>query len=119
MRIYGLFDRKMKQYGSVMLFLSVNDDTMRRQLQENVPEHAFERKHAEDFDLFWLGAISLETGTIATQVPILVENLALVFRAPAVERAQMFGGVLDPALPRSGGIDPEGPHAALLRPSDR
>lgn len=93
MRIYGLFDRKMKQYGSKVLFLSVNDDTMRRELRENIPDGAFEFKHAPDFDLFWLGAISLETGVVASQVPVLVENLELILRDRASERQGQFNGV--------------------------
>lgn len=86
MRVYSLFDRKMKEYGS--LVLGTNDATMGRALKEAVlnPQSPM-FKYPEDFDLMCLGDFDVENGDIEGQTPQLVFNCKEVLNGAAGETA--------------------------------
>lgn len=95
MRLYSIYDRKMRQYLGTTVMLSVNDETMARELRSHVPPDHLHGKYAEDFDLMWIGAMSLETGVIATQVPVYVANLREILNPrPKVPAAEEVAGKL-------------------------
>lgn len=75
MRIYSLFDRKLREYGQPSL--SPNDATIFRVLSDVIPgSGSTMARHPEDFDLFALGELDVETGVIRpAETPLLIENL--------------------------------------------
>lgn len=77
MRVYSLFDRKLRQYGS--LVLERNDFAVQRAIADGVkgaPDSLI-GKHPEDFDLVYLGEFDQDTGALQYLVsPALVVNVA-------------------------------------------
>lgn len=73
MRLYTLFDRKMKEYGN--LVMAQNDETVFRALREGIPAGSTPGKYPEDFDLFYVGNYDVETGVLGSEFPSLVGNL--------------------------------------------
>lgn len=74
MVIYSLFDRKLKEYGP--LVVSNNDAAVRRALIDGVPGSGSTiAKYPEDFDLMCLGLFDAETGKIVAEAPRLVDNV--------------------------------------------
>lgn len=80
MRMYALFDRKAGGYSQPQL--AQNDAVMIRSLKDGLPEGSMPRQHPEDFDVYFLGAMDMETGVIASSRPELVAQLSAVFTTP-------------------------------------
>lgn len=77
MRIYSIFDRKMREYGS--LVLSSNDETVRRAVKEGVSGSTSTlAKYPEDFDVMFLGRFDPEKGLIVASSPVLVDSVATI-----------------------------------------
>lgn len=72
-RIYSLYDREMRQFGDLMI--APNDAVMIRSLQDSLPAQSLPARRPGDFDLMWLGSVSLESGVIAAGAPQLVKGL--------------------------------------------
>lgn len=81
MRLYSLFDRQMKEFGPIIA--AQNDSVIVRNLRDNLPPQSMEARHPEDFDLMFLGVISLETGVIASSTPSLVGGLSSLLVPPS------------------------------------
>lgn len=79
MRIYSIYDSKMQQYDQQQMLLHVNDETMKRALSLMIPREHPMVVHGEDYFVRWMGAISLETGVIASQVPVDVCSIRELF----------------------------------------
>lgn len=88
MRLYAMLDRKMKEFGPVMV--SRNDPVMFRVLRDSLPPQSNEGRHPEDFDLYFLGVMSVETGVISSSAPLLVATLEQVL---ASVDSSLEGGV--------------------------
>lgn len=73
MRIYSLLDRKAREFGAPMW--AKNDDVMKRLLKDTLPHETIAFEHPGDFDLFFLGSMSEDTGVIAAGAPQLVVTL--------------------------------------------
>lgn len=78
MNIYSLFDRKLREYGP--LVLANNDASVCRALCDGIPgTQSTIAKYPDDFDLMLLGAFDSDTGQIAPEViPRLVDNVASI-----------------------------------------
>ena len=77
MRIYSLFDRKVKEYGQ--LVLSQNDEAVKRSMLEGLQRGnaGTVGQYPEDFDLMCLGVFDPERGRIVPEdIPFLVVNVA-------------------------------------------
>lgn len=77
MRIYSLFDRKLKEFGGLVVMN--NDEAVKRALAQSVasPQSGLLSQHPEDFDLKCLGIIDVERGKITPEeIPVLVVNCA-------------------------------------------
>lgn len=85
MNVYSLFDRKLRQYGALMV--ERNDFGVQRGLADGVrgnPE-ALISKHPEDFDLYEVGVFDEESGLLreaSTAIPRLVCNLLELVAVP-------------------------------------
>lgn len=62
MRVYSLYDRKVKEYGN--LVLASNDGTILRALKEGIRPDTTMGKYPEDFDLVCIGEFDPETGSL-------------------------------------------------------
>lgn len=67
MRIYALYDRKVQEYGQ--LVLGTNDEAVKRALRDGLPASSTQAKYPHDFDLKCLGEFDPNTGEIA-RLPI-------------------------------------------------
>lgn len=76
MRLYALMDRKLAEFGVVMV--AANDEVMVRVLKDSVPPQSNEGRHPEDFDLYFLGSMNVATGVISASAPQLVSLLSSV-----------------------------------------
>lgn len=78
MNIYSLFDRKLKEYGP--LVLANNDASICRAMCDGIPGSGSTiAKYPEDFDCFLLGVFDSDTGMISPErVPHLVDNVAAI-----------------------------------------
>jgi len=76
MYLYGIFDRKLKEY-SPQLMMERNDFGIMRGVADGLKAapSSLMAIHPEDFDLMKVGEFNRETGEIVAQVPVLVENL--------------------------------------------
>lgn len=77
MRIYSLFDRKLKEFGALVVMN--NDEAVKRALGESLRsgQAGLLSSHPEDFDLKCLGVIDVERGKITPEeIPALVVNCA-------------------------------------------
>lgn len=63
MRIYALYDRKVGEYGS--LVLATNDEAVKRALVEGLPANSTQAKYPHDFDLQCLGEFDPVSGEVA------------------------------------------------------
>lgn len=80
MRVYSLFDRKMKEYGS--LVLGSNDASTVRALKEMLMgSQSTVSKYPGDYDLMCLGDFDVENGDIVGETPRLVVNCQEVLNA--------------------------------------
>lgn len=73
--IYSLFDRKVREYGQ--LVLGSNDATIIRGLVESLSRTGKNtvEKYPEDFDLMCVGEFNCETGELGPVLPRLVDNV--------------------------------------------
>lgn len=74
MKIYSLFDRKVGEYGG--LVLAANDDTIKRALRDGLPPNSTEAKYPNDFDLVCLGEFDAVTGALKAAERQLVGSVA-------------------------------------------
>lgn len=80
MRVYTLLDRKMREFGS--LVLSSNDETLKRALLESlaaIPGSTLS-KYPRDFDVMFVGTFDAETGSLLGYMPQLVANVEDVIK---------------------------------------
>lgn len=82
MKIYSLFDRKMREFGGLQL--AANDDVVRRALSEGVRgTGSTPEKYPDDFDLMCLGDMDPASGKIVLEEPVrLVDNLSQLLPPP-------------------------------------
>lgn len=73
MKVYSLFDRKLREYGG--LVLCPNDDGVRRALHEGVTPNSTVGKYPEDYDLMYLGEFDPQSGVIKPDLIALVDNV--------------------------------------------
>lgn len=67
MRLYSLYDRKMGEFGA--LVQSRSDEAVVRALRELFESDNQVSKYPEDFDLFYVGDIDVETGEVVAVFP--------------------------------------------------
>jgi len=80
MRVYSIFDRKLKEYGQ--LVTQRNDEAVRRSLVDGVRGSGSTlEKHPQDFDIMVLGEFDPETGVLITMTPQLVANVGDVLES--------------------------------------
>lgn len=74
-RLYSLLDRKLREFGVVLT--AQNDETMLRELHSNLKgRESTQGKYPEDFDLYRIGEVDVETGVVGGEnPPRLVMNL--------------------------------------------
>lgn len=72
MRVYTLYDRKVKEYGN--LVLGPNDASVMRALKDGVRGDTTMGKYPEDFDLVSVGEFDPETGALEgfTRVDVII-----------------------------------------------
>lgn len=87
MEIYSLFDRKLREFGP--LLLSNNGESIKRALRDGIPgSGSLIDKHPEDFDVMLLGAFDADSGVIVPeQVPHLLDNVAAIIRPAGLQEA--------------------------------
>jgi len=75
MQVFSLFDRKLREYGA--LVLANNAEAVKRALVDGVRgTGSLVEKHPEDFDLMELAMFDTDSGIIiGAKVPILVDNV--------------------------------------------
>lgn len=80
MKIYSLFDRKVREF--LALVVCPNDESCVRALRESLVGSASTvTKYPADFDLMCLGEFDVETGVIVPVVPALfVKDIASILR---------------------------------------
>jgi len=83
LRVYSLYDRKMKSYSAPQL--AMNDAVICRELSDKVPAESLQGKHPEDFDVMHLGDMDLDTGVLVPCMPVLVCNLRALVSFPLSE----------------------------------
>lgn len=105
-KVYSIFDRKLKEYGSLMY--AKNDFAIMRGVADAVrgSEGTLHAMHPEDFDLMYLGDFDNELGVLVpAQVVVLVDNLAELLKAAETRKEFSRGpaGQLEaPARMREG-----------------
>lgn len=82
MRIYSLFDLKMKEYGN--LVLGQNDEVIVRAMRDGIAGSGSSvDKYPDDFELHYLGTFNPETGAVTVvMTPELVAKVGDVLRGP-------------------------------------
>lgn len=89
MRVYSLFDRKVREYGG--LVLSPNDETAERALQEGIPAQSTVGKYPEDYDLYYLGEFDASKGLlVGCGIPEFVENVRVVLEKKRIQDEGAF-----------------------------
>lgn len=83
MKIYSLFDRKLREYGQLVTM--TNDDGVVRAMREMGSQSKGQstlEKYPEDFDLMCVGEFDPVTGilNIESAVPRLVANVGSILR---------------------------------------
>lgn len=74
MYCYSLFDRKLREFGNILI--SNNDASVMRMLLDAMRgSRSLPDLHPEDFDLFVLGEFDVSTGVLVGSPPRLVANL--------------------------------------------
>lgn len=78
MRCYSLLDRKLKEYGAIML--ARNDDAMRRSVMDGVRgSGGLVEKYPADFDLYHVGDFNTDNGRLTQpEYPVLVDNVGAI-----------------------------------------
>lgn len=81
MQIYSLLDRKLKEYGQ--LVLARNDEGIRRSVVDGIRgSKSVVELHPEDFDVMHVGEFDVDAGVLtSTRVPRLVANVKDVLEA--------------------------------------
>lgn len=86
MKVYSLFDKKLREFGP--LVLANNDAAIVRAMQDGIPNsNSMMAKHPDDFDCMCIGSFDMETGVFAPEVPApqLVTNLGVILLPSAQE----------------------------------
>lgn len=79
MRIYTLFDRKVGEYGS--LVISTTDESVLRALKDGIPPGSTEGKYPDDFELVYMGEYDPVTGTLeGTRSPRVIARLSAILK---------------------------------------
>lgn len=79
MRVYALYDRKVREYGQ-QLVVGRNDETVMRSLLELKGSEALPGKYPEDFELYALGEYDQRSGQLAPAIPpVFVIGLHTLF----------------------------------------
>lgn len=78
MQVYSLFDRKLREYGGLVLM--PNDASCKRALHEGLSSNSTVGKYPEDYDLMLLGEFDPLSGVIKPGVIVLVDNVADILR---------------------------------------
>lgn len=78
MNIYSLFDRKLKEFGN--LLLANNDQSIRRSARDGIPgSGTMMEKHPADFEIRLLGTFDMDTGQIVPEeIPVLLDGLDVI-----------------------------------------
>lgn len=80
MRVYSIFDRKTREFGS--LVLAKNDEVARRAAIDAVKGSGSQLElHAADFDLYHVGGFDPEKGCLEVETPTLVVTLVELLEA--------------------------------------
>lgn len=80
MRVYSIFDRKQREYGS--LVLAKNDEVARRACVDAIHGSGSQlEKHPEDFDLYHVGQFDESKGCLEVETPTLVVTLLELLEA--------------------------------------
>lgn len=86
MRVYSIFDRKMKEYCN--LFIGNTDEATKRAARDSIPQSGSTMaKYPEDFDLMCVAEMDMETGVLRPMEggARLVENVRDILGAPSFE----------------------------------
>lgn len=75
MKMYCVFDRKMREFASVIAVMP-NDESVIRAVADSAGNGSLMTMHPGDFDLFCLGEIDRDLGTIEQLGVRLVANVA-------------------------------------------
>lgn len=82
MRVYSIFDRKLREYGQ--LVLAKNDEVIRRMALDSVRGSGGDiEQHPEDYDLYHVGDFDRDTGRLDVSDPRLVVTLQELLAAVA------------------------------------
>lgn len=77
MLVYSLFDRKLGEYGS--LVLARNDDSIRRSVLDGIRgTNSLVELHPEDFDLMHVGSFDVEHGALDGSSTRFVASVASI-----------------------------------------
>lgn len=81
MLVYSLFDRKLKEYGSLVVVR--NDETIRRSVVDGIRgSKSLIELHPEDFDVICVGSFDTESGVLHGEVVRrLVANVGEIMEA--------------------------------------
>lgn len=83
MIVYSLFDRKVKEYGN--LVVASNDEAILRAAREGIAgSGSTAAKYPEDFDLMRVGSFDPESGLLGVETPRLVANVGELLRPGGV-----------------------------------
>lgn len=73
MRVYSLFDRKLREYGG--LVLCQNDEAVKRAIHEGIPRNSTVGKYPGDYDVMFLGEFDSGSGVITASEVTKVANV--------------------------------------------
>lgn len=87
MQVFSLFDRKLREYGS--LVLANNAEAVKRALVDGVRgSGSLVEKHPQDFDLMEIGMFDTDSGILVPgKLPVLVDNVGTLLLPPDSEVA--------------------------------
>jgi len=81
MRVYTLYDRKVREYGN--LVLGQNDQAILRALRDGIRPDSTMGKYPEDFDLVCVGEFDPETGALEGFGAQTITNVRALFEEEA------------------------------------
>lgn len=82
-RLYSLFDRRMREFGAVMT--AKNDEAILRGLEDQLKNSGgMIEKHPKDFDVYVVGEFDDESGEVARLAPKPIANIDVLLNPPAV-----------------------------------
>lgn len=90
MRVYTLFDRKVGEYGS--LVLGPTDESVMRALRGSLPPNSTEARYPEDFELCYLGDFDQVSGALLGLAhPKALGTIASILGIPPVDVEMTYG----------------------------